>query len=403
MDRLYKEFILNHFRKYDKMLFIMGPRQVGKTTQSQNTGIEDDFHYFNWDDSEDREKIVIGAKRVADSIGLPGEVGKTKIIVFDEIHKFPRWKTFIKGFYDKYHSSDTKIIVTGSARLDTYRKGGDSLMGRYFKLRMHPLSVGELVRPEFEETEIRAQPTPIDEEAFSNLVTFGGFPEPFQVAENQFYTLWRSGRDQQLFREDLRDATRVQEVSLVETLAELLRLQTGQLVSYTSLSRKVGVSIDTIKRWLDVLKSLYYCYAIRPWTKNISRSLLKEPKFYLWDWSLAEKNGPREENIVASHLLKAIHFWADRGFGAYDLNFLRTKEKREVDFIVSKNGNPWFLVEVKSSGERSLSSNLGYFQKLTGAPHAFQVAFNADYLNFNCFDHSQPIIVPAKTFLSQLP
>lgn len=402
MKRLYHDFILNHFKKYDKMLFIMGPRQIGKTTAAKNTGIEDDFYYFNWDDSEDRGKIIQGTKEIANTVGLPGEAAKTKIIVFDEIHKYGKWKTFIKGFYDKYHTPDTKIIVTGSARLDTYRKGGDSLMGRYFKLRMHQFSVGELLDPSLRDSGIRGNSEPISQDLYDRLLTYGGFPEPLSKSDSQFYTLWRSNRDQQLFREDVRDIANVKEISQIEVLAEFIRLQVGQLVSYTSFANKVNISIETVKRWITILKSLYYCFEIRPWSTNISRSLIKEPKLFVWDWSLIDDVGSKHENFIASHLMKAIHYWEDRGFGKYGLYFLRTKDKREVDFLVVKDNQPWFLVEVKTSDTKELSKNLEYFQKKTGAKHAFQVICNLDYRSLNCFDYTHPIIVPAKTFLSQL-
>jgi predicted AAA+ superfamily ATPase len=402
MKRIYHKFITNHFKKYEKMLFIMGPRQVGKTTQSMRFGDEGESFYFNWDDSADRSMIIQGTHVVAKHIGLTEEVGIDKMIVFDEIHKFHDWKNFVKGFYDKYHSPTTKIIVTGSAKLDTYRKGGDSIMGRYFKLRMHPISVGEIVDDTLRETEILTHSQEISTETYNNLLQFGGFPEPFIASDSQLYTLWQSTRDQQLLREDVRDVTRVQEISQLEVLAEFIRLQSGQLISYSSFARKVRVSVDTIQRWIQVLQSLYFCFKIRPWTKNISRTLLKEPKLYLWDWSPLKDRGALYENFIASHLLKATHYWTDRGFGTYDLYFLRTKEKREVDFLVTKNEEPWFLVEAKASGRKNLSPQLEYFQKMIGAKHAFQVNCEMDYIDINCFEYEHPIIVPAKTFLSQL-
>lgn len=164
----------------------------------------------------------------------------------------------------------------------------------------------------------------------------------------------------------------------------------------------INVSSPTIRRWLNCLEAFYYCFSIHPWTKNVKRSLRKEPKYYLWDWSLIEDPGARVENFVASHLLKAVHFWTDYGFGEFELHFLRDKEKNEVDFLVTKNKAPWFLVEVKISKNSGISKSLYTFQKQTGAKHAFQVIIDMDYIQKDCFAYRNPIIVPAMTFLSQL-
>jgi predicted AAA+ superfamily ATPase len=220
--------------------------------------------------------------------------------------------------------------------MDTFRKGGDSLMGRYFNYRLHPLSVNELLNRPPPSAEIMP-PSQIADVDFESLLTWGGFPEPFLKNDRRFFNRWSRLREQQLLREDIRELTNVQELGQMEILAILLKSQIGQLTSYTSLAKKVRVSVDTIRRWISILESLYYCYSIRPWTSNVSRSLLKEPKYYLWDWTQCTDTGARNENFIASHLLKAVHFWTDLGLGSYDLHFLRDKEKREVDFLVSRD------------------------------------------------------------------
>lgn len=274
-------------------------------------------------------------------------------------------------------------------------------MGRYFYYRVHPLSVAEIVTPNVIDTDIRKNPTEISEEDWQALLVHGGFPEPFVQRSKEFSRRLQHARRDQLFREDIRDGTKIHEIAQLELLAELLRLQAAQSMDYQSLAKKVAVSVDTIRRWLEVLKSFYYCFSIQPWSKNVSRSLIKEPKLYLWDWSLVEEEGHRYENLVASHFLKAVDFWNDRGIGEYGLYYLRTKDKLEVDFVVTKNGKPWFIVEVKSKA-KGLSSALFHFQEETKAPHAFQLAFDLPFVNKDCFEEKGPIIVPAKTFLSQL-
>lgn len=274
-------------------------------------------------------------------------------------------------------------------------------MGRYFSYRIHPFSVAECLHNNFSKIEIR-EPKLIDQNMFQALFNFGGFPEPFIKQETTFYNRWKKLRKEQLFHEDIRDLSKIYDITQLEILAEIIKEHAGKLVNYTNFANKIGSSVDSIKRWINTLNSFYYCFTIKPWSKNITRSLIKEPKIYLWDWSDISDIGAKTENFVASHLLKAVHFWTDLGFGDYELYFLRDKEKREVDFLVTKNNEPWFLVEVKNSDNQGLSKNLFHFQKQLNAKHAFQVAFDMEPIVKNCFEYNHPIIVPAKIFLSQL-
>lgn len=400
MKRIYHALVKTHFSRFRQMAFLMGPRQVGKTTISLDVASEHPRHsYYNWDNPAEKLLFLEGPDAIALQAGLHELSADKLILVFDEIHKFGRWKNFLKGFFDAYEKS-VKIIVTGSARLNIYKRGGDSLMGRYFYYRIHPLSVAEITTPVLVDSLTR-EPSPISEEDWQALLEHGGFPEPFIQRSKEFSRRLQSMRKDQLFREDIRDSTRIQELAQLELLAELIRRQAAQSMDYLSLAKKVGVSIDTVRRWLQVLQSFYYCFSIQPWSKNISRSLLKKPKIYLWDWSLIEEEGHRHENFVASHLLKAVHFWTDRGLGDFGLYYLRTKDKVEVDFLVTRDEKPWFLAEVKTKA-KGLSSSLYHFQEETNAPHAFQIVFDLPYVAKNCFEEKGPILVPAKTFLSQL-
>lgn len=402
LKRIYEAVVKGQFKKHRQMAFLAGPRQVGKTTIALDVlESRPDSSYFNWDKQTDRELFIAGPDAISEKANLNTAHHELPVVVFDELHKYGKWKTFLKGFYDTYESK-SKVIVTGSARLDIYKAGGDSLMGRYFPYRIHPLSVAEVIDPTPRNAEINFTPKKVSNQLFEHLYLFGGFPEPFLKAETAFYNRWKRLRLQQLFQEDLRDLTRIQELGQMQLLADLLKYQAGQLTSYTSLAKKVNASVDTVKRWINTLKSFYYCFSVSPWSKNITRSLLKEPKYYLWDWSLIEDEGAKIENFVASHLHKAVNYWTDLGFGEYGLYFLRDKEQREVDFLVTKNETPWFLVEVKKSSNGSIVPELYYYQKQTQASHAFQVAFELKEVEVNCFDFNEPTIIPAKTFLAQL-
>ncbi len=203
-------------------------------------------------------------------------------------------------------------------------------------------------------------------------------------------------------REDIRDLTQVQHLDQLETLVRLLVDRSAHQLVFGNLARDVRVSVDTIRRWIEVLCDLHLGFLIRPWFKNVTRSLRKEPRWFLRDWAMIADQGDRAETFVGCHLLKAVEGWTDLGFGTFSLGYLRDKEKREVDFVVTRDGRPWFLVEVKH-GDGKLSPSLKTFQDQLDVPHAFQVVIDADYVDADCFSQGRrPLVVPARTFLSQL-
>jgi predicted AAA+ superfamily ATPase len=398
MRRSYEDILQADLIENRQMIFLTGPRQVGKTTLCQR--LEKDATYLNWDNQDDSLVILEGPSKIAETADLHTLRKGKKLIIFDEIHKYSKWKAFLKGFFDS-HNDVANIVVTGSSKLDLYKKGGDSLMGRYFLYRLHPFSMRETTGKKLGPSLIQA-PSLIDNTTFESLSIFGGFPEPFLKGNMRFYNRWKRLRLQQLFQEDVRDLTRIQEIQQLEVLSQMIIHQTGQLLSYSSLAKKVRVSVDTIRRWISSLNALYFSFTIQPWSKNIPRSLLKQPKLYLWDWSLVHDAGLRNENLVASHLKKAVDWWTDNGFGEFDLFFLRDKEKREVDFLVTHDHAPWFLVEVKSGKSNRINKHLEYFQHHIKADHAFQLSMALDYVDEDCFSIKKPVIVPAKTLLTQL-
>ena len=396
--RLYDTLLAEHLIKQRQMAFVSGPRQVGKTTTCRIHGDT----YINWDNIDDREAILAGPTKLIDQFQLDRLSRTLPVVIFDELHKYPRWKQFLKGFFDTY-ADQLRIMVTGSSRMDVYRRGGDSLMGRYFLYRMHPFSVAETLTQNLpDEKRIIRQPKKVGSTNFDALWNHGGYPEPFLKRDMRFSRRWQSLRLEQLVREDIRDLTQIQQLDQLELLVKLLAERSAHQLIYGSLASNVRVSIDTARRWIDVLVSLHLGFLIRPWFKNVSRSLRKEPKWFLRDWASIKDPGDKAETFVACHLLKAVEGWNDIGLGRFELGYLRDKEKHEVDFLVARDGKPWFLVEVKLHDE-SISPSLKYFQQQLAAPFAFQVVLDANYVDADCFARAgTPIIVPARTFLSQL-
>jgi uncharacterized protein len=401
MNRLYFSLIKKHLTEYRQMIFLAGPRPVGKTTCCKQIQHDHpDFYYLNWDNTEDRRIIIKGTHHLATHLHLDHMRTTLPVIVLDEIHKYKKWKQFLKGFFDHYEDK-CRIVVTGSAKLDVYRRGGDSLMGRYFLYRFHPLSVGELLNTTLRESEM-SLPQALPQKEFDNLLTFGGFPEPFMKSNKQFTNNWQRLRKQQLLQEDIRQWSQIQELAELEYLIDILTNEASGQLNIAAITNQINVAQSTLHRWIKLLSAFYYIYTIKPWHKNIRRSLRKTPKVYLWDWSMIDDKGKRIENFIASHLYKAVNYWTDTGLGEYDLFYLRDKEKREVDFLVTKNKSPWFLVETKTSNNKSISKHLYYYYEKLNVPHAFQVVYDMPYVNIDCFKQNGPIVVPAITFLSQL-
>jgi len=378
------------------MLFLSGPRQVGKTTIGEGCATD----YLSWDDADVKRAVMAGQRTVVDKYGLAAIAERDRVVVFDEIHKYSKWKPFLKGLYDVY-SKGMRIVATGSAKMDVYKKGGDSMMGRYFPYRLHPFSVAELIDVSIPDEKLIRRPRRLSEDEWDALVRYGGFPDPFVHRDMRFLRRWQSLRFEQLTTVDIRDLTKVAELDQLAALAEILSHRSGEQLVYKNLAVEIGVDEKTAKKWVKTLKTLYFGFEVRPWFKNVENSIRKTPKWFLRDWSMIEDEGKRAETLIACHLLKAVETWTDLGYGEFTLNYLRNKQKREVDFVVVRDAKPWFLVEVKK-GDESLSGSLSLYQRQTGAKHAFQVVLDGEYVERSCFDYESPVVVPAKTFLSQL-
>ena len=345
-------YILQDLTK--KMVFVGGPRQVGKTTLAQAI-LSSNYpsgRYLNWDYDEDRQDIL-RKQWSADQ----------KLLVFDELHKFPRWKNWIKGIYDVSHESHS-FLITGSARLDVYRRGGDSLMGRYHYWRLHPFTLDEV-------------PQGISQkEAYQRLMTVGGFPEPFLDGDERAARRWRRERFDRVLREDIRDLESVRNIQLLGMFLDILRNRVGGLITLSNLAGDIQISPKTAKSWLEVLEKMYLVFSVRPYTKSLPRAVLKPPKVYFFDnGDVIGDEGARFENLIATSLLKRLHYLEDRDGYRYELRYIRDKEGREVDFVIVKDGKIEELIEAKYSDE-TISRSLVYYAERLKPPKATQIVAN---------------------------
>lgn len=333
-----------------KIVILSGPRQVGKTTLSKNLLTQ--FQYLNFDSSPDR-KIITSQSWSRDY----------DLIIFDEIHKKKNWKSWIKGLYD-VEGVRPRLLVTGSARMDTYKKGGDSLAGRHFNFRLNPFTVSEL-KNDFDSSD-----------CLDRLLKYGGFPEPFLKNNKIFADRWRISHLERILKIDLLELELVRNLKAMELLVDLLADRVGSTISYSNLARDLEVSPHTVKKWISILESLYVVFIVYPYTKKLSRVLLKEPKIYFYDTGRVKDDlGARLENTVALALLSKLQFNQDVEGEKSNLFYIRDKEKREVDFIIEKRGKLTELIEVKTSDD-SPSNHLKYFADRLSPEKCFQVVLN---------------------------
>ena len=339
-----------------KMVFLAGPRQVGKTTLSQQLLKSFPYKksksglYFNWDFDEDRRAIM--EKKWDDD---------HQLIVFDELHKYSHWKNWIKGVYDKTHHLH-HFLVTGSARLDVYRRGGDSLLGRYHYWRLHPLTLDEL------------PPKMTQAEGFRRLMFVSGFPEPFLDGHETEATRWRRDRFDKVLQEDIRDLESIKKIQDLSLFVDALRRRGGQLLVLSNIAEDLQISPKTAKLWLSALNRMYLCFSVYPYTKKLSRAVQKPPKVYFFDTAdlISDSEGPLFENMTAGHLLKKIHYLEDSQGLSFELRYIRDKESREVDFILIKNGAVFALIEVKFSDDK-VSRSLQYYAEKLKPKYVLQI------------------------------
>lgn len=355
-----------------KMVFVGGPRQVGKTTLAlQVAGGR--RGYLNWDVPEHRERI------------LKRELPDAPLLVFDEIHKYRSWRNWLKGLYDARGGEKTlRILVTGSARLDLYRFGGDSLQGRYHYLRLHPLSAAEL-----------GLKTAGD---LAGLLRLGGFPEPFLGQSEPEAKRWSREYRNRLIREDVTSLERLQDLGNLELLMLRLPELVGSPLSVNALREDLRVSHRAVARWIDVLERLYAVFRLPPFGAPRVRAVRKEQKHYHFDWSLVPADPPRFENLVASHLLKWVHFEVDSRGRDLELRYFRDVDGREVDFVVTEERKPILFVEAKWA-DAPVDPSLRYLKARFPRAEAFQIAA----LGKKDFATPEGIrVMPAAAYLNRL-
>ncbi|MFN0159932.1 MAG: ATP-binding protein [Burkholderiales bacterium] len=309
-----------------KMVFIAGPRQVGKTTLAKSVASGYSMaQYLNWDVPADSRIIAHQSWSQ-----------RADLLILDEIHKMKAWKAFLKGVFDGRPSGQA-LLVTGSARMDTFRQSRESLAGRYFSLRLHPISVAERVRASDEEPQA----------VLDRLLARGGFPEPFLAEQAIDADRWRKTYIEDLLREDILEFSRIHELRAMRLFVEMLRTRVGSPVSLASMARDLQISPNTAARFLEILEALFIIFAVRPFHTNIARAIRKEPKVYFYDTGLVEGEGARFENACATMLQKHVHFLEDVHGRSVSLNYIRDKDGREVDFVVAEGGVPIGLAECK--------------------------------------------------------
>lgn len=352
MKRYVESFIYQDITK--KMVFMGGPRQAGKTTLARALlkAHFPDGEYFNWDVDADREALLDQRWRQ-----------DSPVIVFDELHKYPRWKQWIKGVYDS-RPENQQYMVTGSARLDTYRRGGDSLMGRYHYWRLHPLTIDELP------TEMSVAT------GLERLMTVGGFPEPFLQNDVREARRWRRDRFDRIINEDVRDLASIRELQLLRLFVDALRKRTGSLITLSNLASDLQISPNTAKSWIQIIERLYIGFALYPLQKNVVRAIHKPLKFYFYDnIDTLDDPGARFENLIATTLLKRLHFIEDFEGRDATLYYLRDKDGREVDFVTVIDGSVDALIEVKLS-ETAPTTSLKYYAARLNPRQTVQIVYD---------------------------
>jgi len=385
------------------MVFLAGPRQAGKTTISRQ--ISKSFSnrvYFNWDLPAHKQLLL---KEPAFFEAFARKDTSKPLVILDEIHKYRRWKNYLKGIYDGY-GGRYRFLVLGSGRLNVFQRGGDSLAGRYFQFTLWPFTLAELAGRRRSFRDFLKDPLEVPdatglERTWKRLSKLSGFPEPYLSGRETVYRRWASGYRQQLIREDIRNATEIKNIDDTDALFSLLPSKVGSPLSMDSLARDLQVSFNSIRDWLAVFEAFFLVFRISPWTQKISRAIVKEKKLYCYDPASVSLPAARFENMVALELFRAVSNWNELGLGDFELHYVRNRQKEEVDFLISKEKMPFLLVETKTAEEHPAKSLLR-FQTMLDVP-AVQLVDRPGLRQIRSNGKQQVLVVTASHWLAGLP
>lgn len=380
-----------------KMVLLAGPRQCGKTTLAKEVAKQfgKSHAYYSWDIDADRKQI------------LKGELETTAFLwVLDELHKYRHWKNWLKGKFDQHHPKHA-FLVTGSAKLRAYSRGGDSLQGRYYLHHLHPITLSELLKVDvpssLEEWVHLEEKTPKEAQGqLQDLLLYGGFPEPLLSASERESSRWRLAYHSRLIRDEVRTLEQVQNLDKMELLLDRLPDTVGSVLSINSLREDLEVAFETVRHWIQIFENLYAVFRLSPFGPSKIKAVKKEQKLYFWDWGKVEKKSARLENLVALHLLRFVHWREDVEGEKWELRYFRDVVGHEIDFVLLRKNKPWCCIEVKEQ-EQSLDKNLKYFLERVHCPYAFQI-----HLEGNKDWETEPIgktqvrILPAARLLRHL-
>lgn len=384
------------------MILISGPRQSGKTTLSRHIQkTRQNSEYFNWDIISNKQKII-NDPTFFTSINRTDT--SKPLVIFDEIHKYKNWKNYLKGIYDEFYL-EYDFIITGSGRLDLFSKGGDSLAGRYFMFNLFPFTLSELSPNKVSDlSDLKSDFILNDQKQtgiiWQQLKNTGGFPEPFTKGTQEFFNNWSQTYITQIIREDINSISHIKNISTLELLYSCLPSKIGNPFSLNSMSKDLQVSFDTVKNWLMLLETVFLIFKISPWTQKISRAILKEKKYYMYNYAEIPTESAKFENMIALELLRAITLKNNAGLGRYSLHYVRNKDGQEVDFLITDKNNPVLLIEAKLNATAPADSLLK-IQSQLNVP-AIQLV-EKDNVFIKKENNNQPLVIStAKNWLASI-
>ncbi|MBI4368713.1 MAG: ATP-binding protein [Elusimicrobia bacterium] len=390
--------------KTKSMIFLAGPRQVGKTTFAKIIGSRfANQTYFNWD-LITHKKMLIENPLFFEQVERKN--AEPPLVIFDEIHKFRRWKNYLKGVYDEF-GRDYKFLVLGSGRLNVFQKGGDSLAGRYFLFTLWPFTLAELANNRIPFDDFVKNPLLFPDESktsaniWKQLGQTSGFPEPFLASSERHYRLWSNTYQKQLIREDIRNLTAIKNMDETEILFSLLPSKVGSTLSLDSIARDMQISFNSVRRWIETFEDFFMVFRIAPWTKKIARAITKEKKLYFYDYAMITSEAAKFENMAALELWRAAANWTESGLGSFSLHYVRNKEKQEVDFLIKRDTAPFLLIETKLSDE-SPAPSLIKFQNQLNVP-AVQLVNKTGICKIISNGNQKLLIISASRYLAGLP